>query len=549
MGMASLGQVPAFSQAAADLDCHSRPDLSAYLLSDTAPPNYPLIRQCGPAVIPHLIHLLETETTATNRTLGGRVTQAVSQFGPEAALPLLTVAQTSQNEAARLFALQDLLEEDVVRQIALDASAAELWLPDYHSAGHRLAHRLALLTTLMEGLGHLASTDPSPQIRTAALRPLGDIALELELRPQVAAVGVTQLQHPDPSVRFAAAMMLGEAFYRADLEAVTLVVPALIEVIIDDPEHRPRIAAVGALGFIGPSAAAAVPTLLAVFAEDEAMESAGLALAKIATPGARAAIPLLVARFQEEESLRWANALVDIGADQAIAIPALLKVLATPLAQNRSIGMGFREQAAQLLTPLGIEADSVTALALRQELMWISAVDPESRVRRAARSVQVRIEQDNPHLISAGWADYPTQVWADSSPSPRTEIGGIRATTLIERPFQAYYETPWQWLTVTASGNLDVRDGESGDFLMTLPLAEGIQAAAFSPDQTLLAVVTATGNLDFWHLDTFTRGQRLQVGLSQGQVIALAFAPDGRSLLGVVHRHGVTATLVWTWPR
>ena len=195
----------------------------------------------------------------------------------------------------------------------------------------------------MEGLGHLASTDPSPQIRIAALRPLGDIASELELRPQVAAVGVAQLQHPDPEVRSAAAIMLGVVFNRADPEAVTLVVPALIEVFVDDPEYLPRRGAAGALGFIGPSAAAAVPTLLATFAEDEEMESAGLALAQIATPEARAAIPLLVERFQEEGHLRWANALVEIGADQEIAIPALLRVLATPLSQNRFVGVGFRE--------------------------------------------------------------------------------------------------------------------------------------------------------------------------------------------------------------
>lgn len=422
LGMLALGQVPAFPQAIAELDCHSRPALSAYLLGDAARPNYPLIRQCGPGVIPHLIHLLETETTATNRTLGSRTTQAVSRFGPDAALPLLAVAQTSQNETARFLALRDLLEEDVVRQIALDAYASELWMmPSYHSEGHRLAARIDLLTTLMEGLGHLASSDPSPQIRIAALRPLGDIALELELRPQVAAVGVAQLQHPDPEVRSAAAMMLAEAFYRADPEAVTLVVPALIEVFVDDPEYRPRIAAAGALGFIGPSAAAAVPTLLAAFAEDEEMLSAGLALAQIATPEARAAIPLLVERFHQEESLRWANALVQIGADQEIAIPALLRVLATPLSQNPYVGMGFREQAAQLLIPLGIGADQETALALRQELMWIGSMDPETRVQRAARMVQERIEQGNPHLVSAGRADAPTQT-TDIPEQSRDEV-------------------------------------------------------------------------------------------------------------------------------
>ncbi|NMG57539.1 HEAT repeat domain-containing protein [Geitlerinema sp. P-1104] len=422
LGMLALGQVPAFPQAVAELDCHSRPALSAYLLSDTARPNYPLIRQCGPGVIPHLIHLLETETTATNRTLGNRITQAVSRFGPDAALPLLAVAQTSQNETARFLALRDLLEENVVWQIALDAYASELWMmPSYHSEGHRLAYRIDLLTTLMEGLGHLASSDPSPQIRIAALRPLGDIAFELELRPQVAAVGVAQLQHPDPEVRSAAAMMLAEAFYRADPEAVTLVVPALIEVFVDDPEYRPRIAAAGALGFIGPSAAAAVPTLLAAFAEDEEMESAGLALAQIATPEARAAIPLLVERFHQEESVRWANALVRIGADQEIAIPALLRVLATPLSQNPYVGMGFREQAAQLLIPLGIGADQETALALRQELMWIGSMDPENRVQRAARMVQERIEQGNPHLVSAGRADAPTQT-TDIPEQSRDEV-------------------------------------------------------------------------------------------------------------------------------
>ncbi len=421
LGLLALGQVPAFPQAIAELDCHSRPALSAYLLSDAARPNYPLIRQCGPGVIPHLIHLLETETTATNRTLGNRITQAVSRFGPEAALPLLAVAQTSENETARLFALRDLLEEDVVRRIALATSASELGFPMHYSEGHGLAYRIGLLTTLMEGLGHLASTDPSPQIRIAALRPLGDIALELELRPQVAAVGVAQLQHPDPEVRFAAAMMLGEAFYRADPEAVTLVVPALIEVFVDDPEYRPRIAAAGALGFIGPSAAAAVPTLLAAFAEDEEMVSAGLALAQIATPEARAAIPLLVERFHQEESVRWANALVQIGADQEIAIPALLRVLATPLAQNRSVGIGFREQAAELLIPLGIGADQATASALRQELMWIGSMDPENRVQRAARMVQERIEQGNPHLVSAGRADAPTQT-TDIPEQSRDEV-------------------------------------------------------------------------------------------------------------------------------
>ena len=152
LGMLALGQVPAFSQAVAELDCHSRPALRAYLLSDAAGPNYPLIRQCGPRVIPHLIHLLETETTATNNTFGSRTTQAVSRFGHEAALPLLTVAQTSENETARFLALRDLFEEEVVRKIALDTSGSEFGFPEYYSGG--------LDTPRSEDAGILKNLDP-----------------------------------------------------------------------------------------------------------------------------------------------------------------------------------------------------------------------------------------------------------------------------------------------------------------------------------------------------------------------------------------------------
>jgi HEAT repeat protein len=72
---------------------------------------------------------------------------------------------------------------------------------------------------------------------------------------------IEELQRPDSTVRYRAAMALGEIG-----PAARSAVPALIGALKNDADHRPLIAQ--SLGRIGPDARAAVPALIDLFEND-----------------------------------------------------------------------------------------------------------------------------------------------------------------------------------------------------------------------------------------------------------------------------------------
>jgi HEAT repeat protein len=104
--------------------------------------------------------------------------------------------------------------------------------------------------------------DPEPRIRLKAAEVLCDLE---EGDKECLAVLVELVKRRDPQIREDAARLL----YRYGWAAKDAV-PALIEIVRNDPQARP--AAIGALGAIGPEAKAAIPALKAAGQEDKRVE-------------------------------------------------------------------------------------------------------------------------------------------------------------------------------------------------------------------------------------------------------------------------------------
>ena len=143
---------------------------------------------------------------------------------------------------------------------------------------------------------------------------------------------VAVLQSGDPAARIEAARGLTEIALTRGAPAVLVALPHLIDALRADAP-RVREAATTALQQVGPSAGAAVPTLLELFEQDpdaEVRAHAGLALTQVA-PGD----PIVVATCSRvlgrdaEAHVRQAAAasLVQAGAAAQVALPALHRAM------------------------------------------------------------------------------------------------------------------------------------------------------------------------------------------------------------------------------
>ena len=110
-------------------------------------------------------------------------------------------------------------------------------------------------------------------------------------------------------------------------------VPSLIDTLSNDPSPRVRVAAAGALGYIGPEARLAAPALCRATKHPDryVRQQAFGALSRI-LPDPHLTIPVLVAGLDDPNpSARWnaAIALVKYGPEARDAVTALLGMLAT----------------------------------------------------------------------------------------------------------------------------------------------------------------------------------------------------------------------------
>lgn len=236
--------------------------------------------------------------------------------------------------------------------------------------------------------------DGDPRVRSGAAHALGEIGV-----PSGSGMSelVACLADPDERVRWRAADALGKIGPGADAVAplAALVrdvagpgraeaaqalgrigppaqgaVPELIEAA-SDPRLEVRSRAVWALGRIGPAAAQAVGALRAALDDPELRWRAADALGGIGPPAA-AAVPDLVRRLDDPSSnVRWrvATALGAIGGRQALRA---LAVAAADPAEN------VRLAAVTDLVQLGAER------ALAEPALLVALHDPDSRVRRQA---------------------------------------------------------------------------------------------------------------------------------------------------------------------
>lgn len=196
--------------------------------------------------------------------------------------------------------------------------------------------------------------------------------------PSEAALSDT-LRAGDVVARRAAARKLG-------LDHKPELIPVFIEAI-KDPDDKVRQYAISALGSIGPPAATAVPTLIAVLKapageltsgnvdRKRAANSRSAAAAALGSlgPAAKEAVGALAAALQDENIpvRRWAaTSLGEMGTDGRSAVPALLQALGDSDVQ-------VRRYAIQSLKKIGPGPDSVSGLLP-------SLRDPDATVRETA---------------------------------------------------------------------------------------------------------------------------------------------------------------------
>jgi HEAT repeat protein len=134
------------------------------------------------------------------------------------------------------------------------------------------------------------------------------------------------LEDPEPSVAERAAEGLG--WIGPDAKEA---VPTLIKRLKDPPSENFRVTAVAALGRIGPKAKAAVPLLIELIQQKEApakaRRTAVSALGKMG-PIAKTAVPTLIEALAERELEQAAvGALIQMGRAAQPAVPALSKRL------------------------------------------------------------------------------------------------------------------------------------------------------------------------------------------------------------------------------
>jgi HEAT repeat protein len=147
-------------------------------------------------------------------------------------------------------------------------------------------------------------------------------------------------------------------------------VPNFIEAA-NDPDDKVRQYAIGALGDIGPPAAAAVPTLISILSGPppafdkkadpkraaNSRSAAAAALGNIG-PAAKEAVPALIAGLKDQNVpvRRWsATSLGEMRTEGRSSVPALVQALHDPDAQ-------VRRYTIQSLQKIGVDHDSLPAL-------------------------------------------------------------------------------------------------------------------------------------------------------------------------------------------
>jgi WD40 repeat protein len=87
-------------------------------------------------------------------------------------------------------------------------------------------------------------------------------------------------------------------------------------------------------------------------------------------------------------------------------------------------------------------------------------------------------------------------------------------------------------------------DAQSGETRHLLHLPELAQDAAFSPDGRTLATASSAGRFILWHVPT---GQEiLNLSTPPGEILAVRFSRDGRSLAAVVRNTARAAVYLWS---
>jgi HEAT repeat protein len=299
--------------------------------------------QIGTPAVPALLATAE-KMDPTAITPDYWVVKVLQSMGGIAAAPVAR-GLTHTNANVRLLAVRVLGELGRDAEDAVPALIQRLDDPDLRVRASTLSALIAANAPMknIEPRLHTAIKDPSPVVRAAALEAIGKLGEDgRSLQPAV----VSALRDRDETIQRAALKVVGPAFPDAVQPTVALLAIAPV-----------RIAAIDALGRIGPAAKDATPALATIIGGDVKDERlhALAAAGHIGSAAKDAATPALAAACKDgDASIR------------AAAIAAVAQIESDPAARLVVLSMGFddldisvRQATAETVGKLGEKAADI----------------------------------------------------------------------------------------------------------------------------------------------------------------------------------------------
>ncbi len=239
------------------------------------------------------------------------------------------------------------------------------------------------------------------------------------------------------------------------------------------------------------------------------------------------------------------------GAETAFVSPDSLAMATTD--RDYAVRLWEVRSGTQRATLLG-HTLPVTSLAFSPSSRWLATAGGQSTIRLwdvrsgALRqtlfghsdSVQtLAFGNDDAHLVSAS-ADGSARVWSLEDGQHLLRLGGHGREVL-----DATYSSDGGYIaTASRDATARVFDAQRGRLLATLPLPDEVNAVAFAPISSLLAVATGEKDRAIWIWDWREKRSLATLHGHTHSVQWLAFSPDGELL---VSGSQDTTVRVWRW--